>query len=108
MNEALADFQLYATRVGKPLHDAGVDFKEIYANSFQVQRGTRISTFRSGKVDVGYYFVAPGKEPRIEYGVLTDGGLLLIAKKYVDQTSVSPPACSRYGFRIVTGNRPTL
>ena len=81
-NEALADFQLYATKVRKPLHDAGIDFKEIYAKSFQIQRGTRITTFRPGKADVGYYFVAPGKEPRIEYGVLTDADLRQIASEY--------------------------
>jgi hypothetical protein len=87
-NEALADFQLYATRVRKPLTDAGIDFKEIYAKSFQVQRGTRITTFRPGKVDVGYYFVAPGKEPRIEYGVLTDADLLQVAKDATVGTGV--------------------
>jgi hypothetical protein len=93
-NEALADFQLYATKVRKPLSDAGIDFKEIYAKSFQVQRGTRITTFRPGKVDVGYYFVAPGKEPRIEYGVLTDANLLQIAKEYFDQVPVPTVATS--------------
>jgi hypothetical protein len=93
-NEALSDFQLYATKVRKPLNDAGIGFKEIYAKSFQVQRGTRITTFRPGKVDVGYYFVAPGKEPRIEYGVLTDADLLQVAKEYFDQTSVPTVATS--------------
>ncbi len=92
--EALADFQLYATRVRKPLHDAGIDFREIHAKSFKIQRGTRITTFRPGKVDVGYYLVAPGKEPRIEYGVLTDADLLQIAKEYFDQTSVPAAATS--------------
>jgi hypothetical protein len=98
-NEALADFQLYATRVRKPLTDAGIDFKEIYAKSFQVQRGTQSRLFRPGKVDVGYYFVAPGKEPRIEYGVLTDADLLQVAKEYFDQTPVptvaKPSNCSQ-------------
>lgn len=64
-NEALADFQLYATRVRKPLHDAGIDFKEIYAKSFRVRHGARITTFRSGTADIGYYFVAPGKKPAL-------------------------------------------
>jgi hypothetical protein len=81
-NEALADFQLYAAKVRKPLHDAGIDFKEIYALSFRVQRGTRTTTFRSGKDSVGYYLVAPSKEPRIEYGVMTDTDLLQIAAEY--------------------------
>ena len=94
-NEALADFQLYATKVRKPLNDAGIDFKEIYSKSFQVQRGTEITTFHPAKVDVGYYFVAPGKEPRIEYGVRTDADLLQIAKEYFNQASVPPRAKSQ-------------
>jgi hypothetical protein len=97
-NEVLSDFQLYATKVRKPLNDMGITFKEIYAKSFQVQRGTRITTFRPGKIYVGYYFVAPGKEPRVEYGVLTDADLLQIAKEYFDQTSV--PACVTPGDRL--------
>jgi hypothetical protein len=87
-NEALSDFQFYVKEVRKPLGDAGIDFKEIYAKSFRVQLGTRITTFRPGKVEVGYYLVAPGKQPRIEYGVLTDADLLQIAKEYFDQPSV--------------------
>ncbi len=83
-NEALADFQFYAANVRRPLHDAGIDFQEIYALSFRVQRGTRTAIFRPGKVKVGYYFVAPGKKPRIEYGVITDTDLLKIAKEYFD------------------------
>lgn len=99
-NEALADFQLYATKVRKPLNDAGIDFKEIYAKSFQVQRGRRITIFRPGKVDVGYYFVAPGKEPRIEYGVLTDSDLLQIAREYFDQTPVPTVTTSGYCWQV--------
>ena len=93
-NEALSDFKLYAAKVRQPLNEAGIDFKEVYAKSFQVQRGTRITTLSPGKVDVGYYLVAPGKEPRIEYGVLTDADLLQIAKEYFDQTSVPTVATS--------------
>jgi hypothetical protein len=81
-NEALADFQLYASRVRKALHDQGIEFQEIYALSFRVRRGTRTATFRPGKVKVGYYFVAPGKEPHVEYGVMTDTDLLQVAKGY--------------------------
>jgi hypothetical protein len=93
-NEALADFQFYAARIRKPLQDAGIDFKEIYGKSFQVQRGVRITTFRPGKIDVGYYFVAPGRLPRIKYGVLTDTDLLQIAKEYFDPPSATIVATS--------------
>jgi hypothetical protein len=86
-NEALSDFQVYAARVRKPLNDEGVAFKELYAKSFRVQQGKRIATFRPGKVEIGYYFAAPGKKPRIEYGVLTDDDIIKIAKGYFDQAS---------------------
>jgi hypothetical protein len=98
-NEALADFQVYAREVRKPLHDAGVDFQEIYAPSFRVRQGTRITTFRPGKVKVGYYLIAPGKRPRVEYGVMTDTDLLQIAKEYfvltAVPTAVIPAYCSQ-------------
>jgi hypothetical protein len=101
-NGALADFQFYATRMQKLLHVAGIDLKEIYAKSFQVQRETPITTFRPGKADAEYSFGVPDKEQRIEYGVVTDADLLLIAKEYFDQTLVST-SCEKPGcawFRL--------
>jgi hypothetical protein len=81
-NEALADFQFCAKSVRKPLHNMGVSFEEIYGPSFRVQVGARITTFRPGKVNVGYYFAAPNRKPRIEYGVLTGVDLRQIASEY--------------------------
>jgi hypothetical protein len=34
------------------------------------------------KIGVGYFFIAPGKEPHVEYGVMTDADLLDAARKY--------------------------
>jgi hypothetical protein len=82
INEALDDFQFYAARVRKPLNDAGIDFEEVYASSFHVRRGSRTTTFRPGKVKVGYYFVAPNKEPHVEYGMMTDTDLFQFAQNY--------------------------
>jgi len=81
-NEALADFQLYATSVRKPLRKAGIEFHELYAHSFRLRVGNKLTTFRPGKVGVGYYLVAPGKDPRVEYGVMTDADLLQLANEY--------------------------
>jgi hypothetical protein len=81
-NESLADFQLYATRVREPLKKAGIDFHELYAHSFRLRVGKVVTTVRPVKVDVGYYIVAPGKAPRIEYGVMTDADLLQVANEY--------------------------
>jgi hypothetical protein len=71
-NEALSDFQEYATRVRGQLQAIGVDFEEIYASSFAVKRAGKTITFHPKKAEVGYYFVEPGKAPRVEYGVMSD------------------------------------
>jgi hypothetical protein len=81
-NEALADFQLYATHVREPLKNAGIEFRELHTRSFRVRVGKVVTTFRPAKADVGYYFVVPGKKPRVEYGVMTDVDLLHVANDY--------------------------
>jgi hypothetical protein len=81
-NESLADFQLYARSVREPLRKEGIEFHELYAHSFRLRIGSKLTTFRPVKVDVGYYLVAPGKKPRIEYGVMTDSDLLQVANEY--------------------------
>jgi hypothetical protein len=74
-NEALADFQFYGRQVLKPLAKIGVDYKEIYGSRFVVRLGDAPTTFRPAK-GIGYYFIAPGKKPCVEYGVMTDSDLL--------------------------------
>jgi hypothetical protein len=81
-NEALADFQFYAARVREPLRKAGIDFHELYAHSFRLRAGNRLTTFRPVKMDVGYYLVKPGKKPLIKYGVMTDVDLFHVANEY--------------------------
>ena len=79
-NEALADFQFYAGGAAKTLKNTGIEFHVIYARSFKIRIGTRTAIFRPGKITVGYYFVAPGKKPRVEYGV--DNSLVETAEDY--------------------------
>jgi hypothetical protein len=81
-SEALADFQLYARNVREPFRKAGIEFHELYAHSFQLREGKRLTTFRPAKLKVGYYFLAPGRKPRIEYGVMTDTDILQLAYEY--------------------------
>lgn len=82
MNEVLADFQLYASQASPRLKNSGVDFEVASAVTFRVSKGGVIHTFKSGKVKVGYYFVAPGKLAHVEYGVMTDDDILAAAAKY--------------------------
>jgi hypothetical protein len=81
-NEVLSDFQVYAGGARKAFLNTGIDFQAIYVKSFRIRIGNKTTTFRVGKSGVGYYFVAPGKKPRIEYGVNTDIGLVDTAKEY--------------------------
>lgn len=85
-NEALADFQVYARKVREPLRKAGIAFHELYAHSFRIRMGMKLTTFRPGKIEVGYYLVAPGKEARVEHGVLTDVDILEVANEYFGGT----------------------
>ncbi len=81
-NEALSDFQFYARQVRTHLEKAGIDFREADARSFRIRMGTNVRIFQTGKIGIGYYLVAPGKKPHIEYGVMTDTDLLDVARKY--------------------------
>jgi hypothetical protein len=82
-NEALSDFQFFAGSVKAPLRKAGIDFQEADALSFKIRIGMKTRTFKTGKDGVGYYFIAPGKSPHVEYGVMTDVDLLAAARKYL-------------------------
>jgi hypothetical protein len=81
-NEALADFQLYAKKVREPLKETGIEFQEVYAQSFRVCIGQEGTVFRPAKGNVGYYLIVPGKKPRIEYGVMTNTDLVQVANEY--------------------------
>ena len=81
-NEILSDFQLYASLAAPRLKKAGIDFEVASAIKFRIKDDTAVHTFTAGKVWVGYYFVAPGKKPRVEYGVHDDADILEIATQY--------------------------
>ena len=81
-NEVLSDFQLYASQAAPRLKKAGIQFEVASAVKFRIKDGGSVHTFTSGKVWVGYYFIAPGKKPRVEYGVHDDLDILEIASRY--------------------------
>ncbi|SPE38843.1 exported hypothetical protein [Candidatus Sulfopaludibacter sp. SbA3] len=81
-NEALADFQLYASQVAGPFAKSGIDFHVVVARSFQLRVGKKLIRFRPRRVSIGYYFIAPGKKPRIQEGVDTSIDLAGIARDY--------------------------
>ncbi len=83
LNAALDDFRFYANQARAPLSKAGVNMHEVYVHEFRIQLGKRVVTVRPKKPGIGYCFVAPGKEPRIEYGVETDGDLFGNVQKHL-------------------------
>ncbi|MGB0063818.1 MAG: hypothetical protein WBP85_05175 [Terracidiphilus sp.] len=80
--EAMDDFSYYADQVEGRLKKAGIEFLSEEAKSFKVRDGARVLSFSGGKISIGYYFIAPGKEPRVEYGVMTDEDILGVAAQY--------------------------
>ncbi len=93
-NEALADFQVYAERVRGPLTAAGVDFQVVFAHSFRIQTGKRVTVFKPGPIEIGYYFVAPTKKAITDYGVMTDVDLLAAVYKHLGVVA-SPPKSTK-------------
>jgi len=81
-NEVLSDFQAYNSEVHDPLQKAGIELRQTDARFFRIRIGTKIRRFQTDKTGVGYYFIAPGKAPRVEYGVMTADGILTAARKY--------------------------
>jgi hypothetical protein len=81
-NEVLSDFQLYYSQASAPLRKAGINFPGTDTLTFKIRIGKEVRRYRMGKIGVGYFFIAPGKEPHIEYGVRTDADLLDAARKY--------------------------
>jgi hypothetical protein len=80
--EAGDDFSYYSSLVRKPLKSAGIRYETIVARSFRVRVGKKIRVFHTGEIGIGYYFIAPGKEPHVEEGVMTDDDLVDEARKY--------------------------
>lgn len=89
LNEALSDFEVYAAQVQQRLRNTSVEFHVVYAHTFRVISGDDDTTFRPGKVHVGYYFVAPGKPPRVEYGVETAADVIEVSLEYFGVNAIA-------------------
>jgi hypothetical protein len=98
-NEALSDFQFYTGKARAPLQQAGIDLREVDARSFSIRVGKEIRIFRTGKIGIGYYFIAPGRKPHVEYNVMADEDILEAAHKYfriaIPREKCSGPHCSK-------------
>jgi hypothetical protein len=81
-NEVLGDFQLYAQQAQALLRQRGIEFHVVDGGEFTVVVGKTVTAFKPAKIKVGYYLIAPGRKPRVEYGVMTDIDLVQVADDY--------------------------
>jgi hypothetical protein len=85
LQKTLNDFQFHTGSARKKLRGSGIRVEEIYAHYIVIRSGQTANVFRTskpGELGLGYYFVAPGKQPRIERTVMTDADLIELAHKY--------------------------
>lgn len=80
--EAISDFQFYINETGKKFKEAGIKVVEVYEPNFRIQTGKSIRLFPNPKGLAGYYFVAPGRGPHVEYNVMTGEDLIDAARRY--------------------------
>jgi hypothetical protein len=77
-----ADFQHYVMSAKKQLGGRGVRVEQVYATTFTVQVGKSRLQFTPVRRQCGYYFIAPGRQPQVAYGVITDDDLVDAAQRY--------------------------
>ena len=90
LGDVLDDFQVFLARARPKLEQAGVRVIVLTTRSFRVRSANKTSTYRPGRVDIGYYFVRPGRKPRIVLGVADDEELLNTAKQYFNLVEEHP------------------
>jgi hypothetical protein len=82
LSETLGDFQFHLRTAEPCLKKAGIAVFERYGVSFDLRDGSAGTIFRPKTNEIGYYFIAPGRKPRIERSLIADVGLLQIAREY--------------------------
>jgi hypothetical protein len=80
--EALDDIQWYLSQVKAKLEKAGIVVREVNTEKVEIFDGNKKIIFQPRKGEFGYYFIAPGRQPKVEYGVMTDMDLLDVAGQY--------------------------
>jgi hypothetical protein len=101
-NEALSDFDFYLPAAEETLKRAGVQVHAVFkVKSFQVKMGSRWRTVKP-REKVGYYFIAPGHEPRLEFGVEDTETIVDFAREYFRLKTLPTTPYPRLGARPVT------
>jgi hypothetical protein len=96
--ESLYDFKSYLPAAENTLRWAGVQVHAVFrVKSFQVKMGSRWRTVKPRESGVGYYFIAPGREPRLEFGVEDSETIVDFAREYFRLKTLQPMPYPRAG-----------
>jgi len=82
IRESYRDFQRYVAAAKQQLERHGVKVEQAVATSFSVQLGKAKMRFTPVRRQCGYYFLAPGRQPQVAYGVISDGDIVRGAQRY--------------------------
>jgi hypothetical protein len=80
--ESYNDFRRYVSAARVRLARHGVKVEQAVAISFTVQLGTAKMRFTPVRRQCGYYFLAPGRQPQVAYGVISDDDIVRGAQRY--------------------------
>lgn len=82
---ALDDFGFHLASATDSLRTLGVRVTSIGSRTLHVVSDGATTVFRvpPNSVDLGYYFVAPGRPARVEYGARTDADLIDAAREHL-------------------------
>jgi hypothetical protein len=82
IRESYRDFQRYVAAAKSQLERHAVKVEQVVATSFTVQLGTAKMRFTPVRRQCGYYFLAPGRQPQVAYGVISDDDIVRGAQRY--------------------------
>jgi len=80
--ESYSEFRHYVASAKQQLQRHGVRVEQAIGTSFSVQVGTRKVRFTPVRRQCGYYFLAPGRQPQVAYGVISDDDIVRGAQRY--------------------------
>ena len=80
--QSYKDFQGYIAAAKRELERHGVKVEQSIGTSFTVQDGKAKMGFTPVRRQCGYYFIAPGRQPQVALGVISDEAIVRAAQQY--------------------------
>jgi len=78
--DALDDFRFFLEGLREQIDQSVIRIHECQRPSFEVEAdGRRLKAEQSG---AGYYMITPGKDARVERGVVTENDLIVVMREY--------------------------